>query len=158
KRRDYKSIGYAEMGVPDMAPTVLRGGVDAACIPEPLLSAVQAQGGLRLVVDLFTGEYDCFPLVGFPVTQKFADSYPTPWPRDSPLAKGLAFSHSNPDKLRDTYPTFTTLTPEFAHKIVMNYTPEKSDFSQLRQITELMDRLHILPGKTNVPDVEPPKR
>jgi NitT/TauT family transport system substrate-binding protein len=74
KGRDYKSIGYAEMGVPDMAPKVLRGGVDAACIPEPLLSAVQAQGGLRLVFDLFTGEYDRFPLVGFPVTQKFADS------------------------------------------------------------------------------------
>src|SRR5882757_1720183 len=67
---DYKSIGYTVMGVPDMAPTVLRGGVDAACIPEPLLSVVQAQGGLRSVFDLFSGEYDRFPLVGFPVTQK----------------------------------------------------------------------------------------
>ena len=45
KGLDYKSIGYTVMGVPDMAPTVLRGGVDAACIPEPLLSVVQAQGG-----------------------------------------------------------------------------------------------------------------
>jgi len=27
---------------------------------------VQAQGGLRSVFDLFTGEYDRFPLVGFP--------------------------------------------------------------------------------------------
>src|SRR5215471_376926 len=47
KGLDYKSIGYTVMPVPDMAPTVLRGGVDAACIPEPLLSVVQAQGGLR---------------------------------------------------------------------------------------------------------------
>ena len=50
KGLDYKSIGYTVMGVPDMAPTVLRGGVDAACIPEPLLSVVQAQGGLQVGV------------------------------------------------------------------------------------------------------------
>src|SRR5262245_1957080 len=36
KGLDYKSIGYTVMGVPDMAPTVLRGGVDAACIPDPI--------------------------------------------------------------------------------------------------------------------------
>ena len=76
KGLDYKSIGYTVMGVPDMAPTVLRGGVDAACIPEPLLSVVQAQGGLRSVFDLFSGEYDRFPLVGFPVTKKFAETNP----------------------------------------------------------------------------------
>ena len=50
KGLDYKSIGYTVMDVPDMAPTVLRGGVDAACIPDPLLSVVQEQGGLRIGV------------------------------------------------------------------------------------------------------------
>ena len=90
KGLDYKSIGYTVMGVPDMAPTVLRGGVDAACIPEPLLSVVQAQGGLRSVFDLFSGEYDRFPLVGFPVTQKFAESNPnTVAALQRALAKGL---------------------------------------------------------------------
>lgn len=158
KGLDYKSIGYTVMGVPDMAPTVLRGGVDAACIPEPLLSAVQAQGGLRPVFDLFTGEYDRFPLVGFPVTQRFADSYPgTVAALQRALAKGLAFAHDNPDKLRDIYPTFSTITLELARKIVMNYTPEKSDFSQLTKISELMDRLHILPEKTKLPGVMAPK-
>jgi NitT/TauT family transport system substrate-binding protein len=158
KGLDYKSIGYTVMGVPDMAPTTLRGGVDAACIPEPLLSAVQAQGGLRSAFDLFSGEYDRFPLVGFPVTQRFADNYPnTVAALQRALAKGLAFAHNNPDKLRDTYPIFTTITPELAHKIVLNYTPEKTDFSELMKIADLMDRLHILPEKTKLPDVALPK-
>jgi len=156
KGLDYKSIGYTVMGVPDMAPTVLRGGVDAACIPEPLLSAVQAQGGLLPLFDLFTGEYDRFPLVGFPVTQRFADSYPnTVAALQRALAKGLAFAHDNPDKLRDIYPTFTTITPALARKIVMNYTPEKSDFAQLTKISELMDRLRILPEKAKLPVTVP---
>ena len=97
KGLDYKSIGYTVLGVPDMAPTVLRGGVDAACIPEPLLSVVQAQGGLRSVFDLFSGEYDRFPLVGFPVTQKFAESNPnTVAALQRALAKGLALHTTIP--------------------------------------------------------------
>src|SRR5262249_41571670 len=149
KGLDYKSIGYTVMGVPDMAPTVLRGGVDAACIPEPLLSVVQAQGQLRSVFDLFSGEYDRFPLVGFPVTQKFAEANPnTVAALQRALAKGLDFAHNNPNKLRDIYPTFTTLKPELARKIVLSYTPEKSDFTQLKKIADLMDRLQMLPGKT----------
>ena len=158
KGLDYKSIGYTVMGVPDMAPTVLRGGVDAACIPEPLLSVVQAQGGVRSVFDLFAGEYDRFPLVGFPVTQKFAESNPnTVAALGRALAKGLAFAHNNPDKLRDIYPTFTTLKPELARKIVLSYTPEKSDFTQLKKIADLMDRLQMLPEKTQLPDIATPR-
>jgi NitT/TauT family transport system substrate-binding protein len=157
KGLNYKSIGYTVMGVPDMAPTVLRGGVDAACIPEPLLSVVQAQGGLRSVFDLFSGEYDRFPLVGFPVTERFAKSNPnTVAALGRALAKGLAFAHNNQDKLRDIYPTFTTLQPELARKIVLSYTPEKSDFTQLKKISDLMDRLQTLPGKTKLPDVATP--
>ena len=153
KGLNYKSIGYTVMGVPDMAPTVMRGGVDAACIPEPLLSVVQAQGGLRSVFDLFSGEYDRFPLVGFPVTQKFAESNPnTVAALQRALAKGLKFAHDNPDKLREIYPTFTTLKPELARKIVLSYSPEKSDFTQLKAIADMMDRLQLLPGKTKLPD------
>jgi NitT/TauT family transport system substrate-binding protein len=159
KGLDYKSIGYTVMGVPDMAPTVLRGGVDAACIPEPLLSVVQAQGGLRSVFDLFSNEFDRFPLVGFPVTQKFAESYPnTVAALQRALAKGLSFAHNNPDKLREIYPTFTTLKPELAQKIVLSYTPEQSDFTQLKKIGDLMDRLQMLPAKTKLPDIAAPRQ
>lgn len=158
KGLDYKSIGYTVMGVPDMAPTVLRGGVDAACIPEPLLSAVRAEGGLRSVFDLFSGPYDQFPLVGFPVTQRFAESNPnTVAALRRALAKGLKFAHDNPDKLRDVYPTFTSLKPELARQIVLSYTPEASDFTLLKKISDLMDRLQVLPGKTRLPDVATPK-
>ena len=158
KGLNYKSIGYTVMGVPDMAPTVLRGGVDAACIPEPLLSVAKAQGGLRSVFDLFSNEYDRFPLVGFPVTQKFAETNPnTVAALQRALAKGLAFAHNNPNKLREIYPTFTTLRPELAGKIVLSYTPEKSDFTELKKIADMMDRLQILPGKTKLPDLATPR-
>ncbi len=150
---DYKSTGYTVMGIPDMAPTVLRGGVDAACIPEPILSVVKAEGGLRSIFDLFSNEYDRFPLVGFPVTEKFAKDNPnTVAALKRALAKGLAFAHNNPVKLREIYPTFTPIKPELAGKMGLNYTPEKSDLTQLKTIADLMDRLKLLPNKTKLPD------
>jgi NitT/TauT family transport system substrate-binding protein len=158
KGLEYKSIGYTVMPVPDMPPTLLRGGVDVACIPDPIRTVVLQQGGLRQVLDLFSGEYDRFPLVGFPVTQKFAESNPnTVAALQRALAKGLKFAHDNPEKLRAIYPTFTTIKPELADKIVLAYTPEKSDFTQLKTIADLMDRLQILPAKTKLPDVATPK-
>src|SRR5262245_30102412 len=115
KGLDYKSIGYTVMPVPDMPPTLLRGGVDVACIPDPIRTVVLQQGGLHQVFDLFSGEYDRFPLVGFPVMQKFAESNPnTVAALQRALAKGLKFAHDNPEKLRAIYPTFTTIKPELA--------------------------------------------
>jgi NitT/TauT family transport system substrate-binding protein len=159
KGLDYKSIGYTVLPVPDMAPTVLRGGVDAACIPDPIRTVVARQGGLRNVFDMFSGKYDRFPLVGFPVTRKFAESYPNTFAAlQRALAKGLKFAHDNPDKLRAIYPTFTPIKPELANEIVLAYTPEKSDLTQLRFIADLMDRLQVLPGKTKLPDTAVPKQ
>ena len=68
------------------------------------------------------------------------------------LEKGLAYAHSNPDKLREIYPTFTTLQPDLARKIVLSYTPEKSDFTRLKPIADMMDRLQMLPAKTKLPE------
>jgi NitT/TauT family transport system substrate-binding protein len=158
KNLDYKSIGYTVLPVPDMAPTLLRGGVDVACIPDPIRTVVLAQGGLRQVHDLFSGDYDRFPLVGFPVTRAFAEKNPnTVAALQRALAKGLKFAHDNPEKLRAIYPTFTTIRPELASKIVLAYTPEKSDFTQLKTIADMMDRLQILPAKTKLPDAAMPK-
>jgi ABC-type nitrate/sulfonate/bicarbonate transport system substrate-binding protein len=87
-------------------------------------------------------------------SQKFAEANPnTVAALQRALAKGLKFAHDNPDKLRDIYPTFTTLKPELARKMVLSYTPEKSDFTELKKIADLMDRLQMLPGKTRLPDV-----
>lgn len=158
KNLDYKSIGYTVLPVPDMAPTLLRGGVDVACIPDPIRTVVLEQGGLRQVHDLFSGDYDRFPLVGFPVTRAFAEKNPnTVAALQRALAKGLKFAHDNPEKLRAIYPTFTSIRPELASKIVLAYTPEKSDFTQLKTIADLMDRLQILPAKTRLPDAAMPK-
>jgi NitT/TauT family transport system substrate-binding protein len=156
KGLDYKSIRYTVMGIPDMPAIVMRDGADAACIPEPILTIARDQGGLRPAFDLFSGEYEGIPVVGFQVMRKFFETYPNTFAAlQRAMNKGLAFVHNNPDKLREIFPTFMAIKPELARTIVLNHTPEKSDFTQLQKVADLMDRMQVLPAKTRLPDLGP---
>jgi NitT/TauT family transport system substrate-binding protein len=131
KGLDYKTVAYTPIGVPDMAPTLLRGGIDAACIPEPILPALKAQGGLRPIMDAFAGENNNWPIVGFSVTEQFADANPnTVAALRRALEKALKMANQNPDTLRELYPTYTTLKPEDAKKIAISFNPPESDFKR----------------------------
>jgi len=152
KGLDFKTIGYAPIGVPDMAPTILRGGIDAACIPEPILTSVKQQGGLRPVMDLFAGANDRWPIVGFDVTAQFAAANPnTVAALKRALAKGLKFANQNPDKIREMYPTYTTLKPGDAQKITMSFNPPESDFTQVKRVADVMIRIGALPPDAKIP-------
>ncbi len=152
KGLDFKAISYTPIGVPDMAPTLLRGGIDAACIPEPILTAVKERGGLRQIMDIFAGENDKLPIVGFSVTAKFAAANPnTVAALRRALDKGLKFTNQNPDRLRETLPTYTPLKLEHAKKIAISYNPPSSDFAQVKRVADLMDRLGVLPTKVKLP-------
>jgi NitT/TauT family transport system substrate-binding protein len=152
KGLDYKAVSYTPIGVPDMAPTLLRGGLDAACVPEPFLTALKARGGFRSIMDIFTGEYENLPIAGFSVTAKFAQANPnTVAALRRALSKGLKLANENPDKIRETFPTYTALRFEDAGRIGISYTPRESDFTQVKRIADLMDRLKVFPTKVNVP-------
>lgn len=155
---DYKTIAFTAIGVPDMAPTLLRGGIDAACIPEPILTSVKAQGTLRPVMDLFGGANDRYPIVGFDVTAQFAAANPnTVAALKRALAKGLKYASQNPDQIRAIYPTYTTLKPEDAQKITMSYIPPESDFTQVKRVADLMKRLGVLPENAKIPAIIQPQ-
>jgi len=151
---DFKAVSYTPIGVPDMAPTLLRGGIDAACLPEPLLTAAKAQGGIRSIMDLFADQYRDWPLTSYPVTEKFAQANPnTLAAMRRALETSLKFAHDNPAKVRDILPTYTTLTPEAASRISLPFFPEKSDFTQANRVADLMDRLNLLPTKLKRPPI-----
>jgi NitT/TauT family transport system substrate-binding protein len=152
KGLDYKAVAYTPIGVPDMAPTLLRGGIDAACIPEPILTAVKEQGGVRPIMDAFAGENNNWPIVGFSVTKQFADANPnTVAALRRALGKALKMANQNPDKLRELYPTYTTLKPEAASKITISFNPPESDYKQVKRIAELMERLGVIPQGSKLP-------
>jgi len=141
---DYKRVGYTPISVPDMPPTLLRGGIDAACLSEPLLSTFEGQGVVRSVFDMFTGDYAGLPIIGFQATAKFANANPnTVSALKRAFAKSLKFGHENPAKLRDILPTYTTLKPEDAQRIVVSQVPAASDYGQVKRIVDMMEGLGV---------------
>jgi NitT/TauT family transport system substrate-binding protein len=149
---DFRKVAYTPISPPDMPPTVLRGGLDAACFPEPILSKLKEQGTMRSVMDLFGGPYDKTPIAGFVVTAQFAASYPnTVAALRRALEKGLRFGNQNPDKVREILPTYTTMKPEDAQKITMTYMPPGSDLTQVRRIADIMKKIGALPPDAKIP-------
>jgi NitT/TauT family transport system substrate-binding protein len=149
---DFKSVRYVSLPIPDMGGNIARGGVDAACVPEPLLSAMKAQGGARLVMDLFTGVGDGFPITGFAVTADFVKKNPnTAAALQRALDKGRALASSNPEKVRAALPTYTTLKPEQTKNLVLPTYPVKSDVKALQRNADLMKTFGLLQGDVKQP-------
>ena len=68
-------------------------------------------------MDAFAGENNNWPIVGFSVTKQFADANAnTVAALRRALEKALKMANENPDKLRELYPTYTTLKPEDARR------------------------------------------
>src|SRR5262249_16561493 len=99
KNIDYKSIRYVTLGIPDMLPTLLRDGIHAACVPEPLLSTARRQGVIREIHDLFSGDYADWPITTYSVSTPFAAKNPnTVGALRRALEKSLKILNENPNE------------------------------------------------------------
>jgi NitT/TauT family transport system substrate-binding protein len=149
---DYKSIHYVRLNIPDMGAMIARGGVDAACVPEPLLSVVKAQGGVRSVMDLFTGPGDDFPITGISVTAEFVKKYPnTAAALQRAIDRGRALAVKDPAKVRAVLPTYTSVTPELAAKLTLPRYPVKSDKARLQYALDMMKSFGIVKPDAKAP-------
>lgn len=149
---DYKSVRYLSVPVPDMGPTLVRDGVDAACVPEPLLSVVKAQGGVRSVMDLFAGVGDGFPITGFATTADFAKKNPnTVAALRRAVDKGRELASKDPARVRAALPTYTAIKPDLAEKLSLPFYPAKTDLSALSAGIEMMKRFGLLPPDARMP-------
>jgi NitT/TauT family transport system substrate-binding protein len=147
---------FVNLAIPDMPATIQRGGVASACVPEPTLSAAEESGDFRSVFDLFSGEYEGFPIVGYSTSAKFAEANPnTIGALRRALAKSSALINKDPDVVRQVLPTYTQITPEQAEKITLPTYPEKLDLERLRGIADLMERIGIVQGEVDVPLAAP---
>ena len=137
KGLDYKSIGYTVMGVPDMAPN--RIARRRRCSLHSRAPAVcrAGQGGIAFGASISSrATMIAFRLSVSRVPRQFAETNPnTVAALQRALAKGLSFAHNNQDKLREIISNLHDFASRRSrNKIVLSYTPEKSDFTQLKKI------------------------
>jgi NitT/TauT family transport system substrate-binding protein len=147
---------FVNLAIPDMPATVQRDGVGSACMPEPTLTAAEESGDFRSVFDLFSGEYEGFPIVGYSTSAKFADANPnTIGAVRRGLEKATAMIDENPDAVRRVLPTYTKITPEQAETITLPTYPQQFDAERLRGLADLMERIGLVQGQVDVPLAAP---
>lgn len=147
---------FVNLAIPDMPATIARGGVASACVPEPTLGAVKAD--FRSIFDLFSGEYNDFPIVGYSTSGKFAKANPnTIGAVRRALAKAVALINKDPDVVRKALPTYTKITPEQAKDITLPSYPADLDVQRLQRVATLMQRIGLVKGKVDVPLAAPAK-
>jgi NitT/TauT family transport system substrate-binding protein len=143
---------FVNLPIPEMAAQISGGGVDAACVPEPTLSAMKASGDFRSVQDLFSEGYEGFPIVGFSVARPFVEQNPnTAAALRRALGKATAFAAENPDAVRAALKQFTQIPPAAIDAMVLPEYAEETDASRIEMAVELIKLTGTNP-EANLPD------
>lgn len=137
---------FVQLAIPEMAGQLQRGGIDAACVPEPARTAMLASGDFREIDDLFSGAYDGFPIAVYAVSAAFAESNPnTIAAIQRAIDKARAFAAENPEAVRDAMTRYTQLPPEAIEAMVLPTFMVENDFDALQQVVDLLRSTNVLP-------------
>jgi len=148
----YKEVQYVALAVPELVSTLLTGGIDAACVPEPLLTPALSKGGLRGIDDLFSGAYDGFPVVSYSVTKQFKETNPKTFAAlQRALSRSLKLAHDHPEQVREVLPSYTPIDQETARTVALPNYPEATDLAVLSAVADIMNRLNVTGRMVKVP-------
>ncbi|SEF36645.1 NitT/TauT family transport system substrate-binding protein [Amycolatopsis pretoriensis] len=73
---DFSKVNWVLMPLPNMAAALQQGQVDAAYMPEPMLSQAAKIAGATPVIDINTGASQDFPLTGYGAATKWVQANP----------------------------------------------------------------------------------
>jgi NitT/TauT family transport system substrate-binding protein len=138
---------FVNLAIPDMPAQLASGGVDAACVPEPTLSALKAQGGFRSIGDLFTGSAEEFPVAGFSTSKAFADANPnTVAALQRALAKARAVAASDDAEVRAALKEFTKIPPAAIDTMILPKFVETITEDDLQHVVDVVKQSGLNPN------------
>jgi NitT/TauT family transport system substrate-binding protein len=147
---------FVNLAIPDMPATIQRGGVASACVPEPTLTGAEAGGDFKSVFDLFSGEYEGFPIVGYSTSREFADANPnTIGAVRRALTKASTLINDDPDVVREILPTYTQIPADAAKTITLPTYPSEIDNQRLQDAADLMQQIGLVKQKIEIQVADP---
>jgi NitT/TauT family transport system substrate-binding protein len=148
----YAKVQYVALAVPELVSTLVTGGIDAACVPEPLLTSASKKNALRSIIPLFAGDYDDFPIVGFSVTKRFKEANPKTFAAlQRALSRSLKLAHASPDKVRGVLPAYARIDQSTAQTVTLPNYPETTDLSRIKSVVDILNRLNVIGAEVKVP-------
>lgn len=153
---DISTIQFVELPLPDMAPALSNGNVDAIWQVEPFQASALAAGH-RVLFPLFSGPVEGMPVAGWLTTTQYAQENPEVI---ESFRKALSASmdelQGNRERLVELVPTYTQVPAEVVEKVAMPEWEAEADQEQLQKMADLMLRYGILGEEFDVGELIAP--
>ncbi|SDH12692.1 NitT/TauT family transport system substrate-binding protein [Sinosporangium album] len=143
---------YVQLGASQMEASLSKGDIEAACVPQPIQGSMLATGKYRVVFDVFGGDFQGFPLIGYNIRKSFVDQNPnTVAAFRKAIVRASDKINSDPAIVQKTLPTYTQYTADQAKNIVLpKYTPE-IDRASLEKLVGILQDLKVVKNKIELP-------
>jgi len=145
-------VTLVEIPFPDMPATLERGDVDVISVVEPFGSIARNTLDATLVIDMFAGRMEDFPVAGFFVTDSFlADNPNTVAAFVRAFDKAVEVANSDPDAVPTILPTYIeTATEESARALNYPLFVSGIDLEVLQRVPDFMVDAGILTDPIDV--------
>ena len=147
-------VTLVEIPFPEMVPTLERGDVDVIAVVEPFGTIAKSTLEATLVIDMFAGRVESFPVAGFYVTESFAAENPnTVAAFNRAFAKAVEYANTVDDAVPQILPTYIeTATIESARALNYPLFVSGVDAEFLQTVPDFMVDAGILDGPIAVTD------
>jgi NitT/TauT family transport system substrate-binding protein len=117
---DITRVKFVEVPFPEMGAALAQGRVDAVWAVEPFASAIKASGGGKVLLRPYPLVAPHFPVASYFTSQSFAASDPDVVDRfRQAMNESLTYAQNHPDEVRRILPTYLSLKPEVAARVVL---------------------------------------
>ncbi|WP_214326208.1 ABC transporter substrate-binding protein [Nonomuraea sediminis] len=146
-------VKFAEKPFPDMANAVAAGQADAAWMPEPFITATQAQGFTKLA-DTMVNETADLPVAAWIATDDWVKNNPkTLAAFKRAITKAQQLAASDRKEVEAVLPTYTKIDAATASKITLGVFPVSVDSGKLQKVADLMKEYGYLQAPIDVKTV-----
>ncbi|MGY1625285.1 ABC transporter substrate-binding protein [Geodermatophilus sp. SYSU D00965] len=147
---DVSTIQFVELPLPDMAPALDAGDVDAIWQVEPFQAAAKAAGA-RVLFPLFSGPVDDMPVAGWLTTEQYAQENPEAVEAfRGAMAASMDELAGNRERLVELVPTYTQVPAETVEQVALPEWDAEVDEAQLQEMADLMLQYGIISEEFDV--------
>ncbi|MGY1639033.1 ABC transporter substrate-binding protein [Geodermatophilus sp. SYSU D00742] len=147
---DISTIQFVELPLPDMAPALDAGDVDAIWQVEPFQASAKAAGA-RVLFPLFSGPVEDMPVAGWLTTEQYAQDNPEVIEafREA-MAASMEELTDNRERLVELVPTYTQVPAETVQQVALPAWDAEVDADQLQEMSDLMLEYGIISEEFDV--------
>ena len=150
---ELSDVTLVEIPFPDQVAALELGDVDVISVVEPFGTIARNTLDAVLVVDMFSGPLDGFPVAGWQVTREFAEANPnTIAAFNRAFAKATDYAVNEDGALAAIVPTYTSASPELAAELNYPNMISGLDVGQLQLVPDLMLEQGLLEGPIDAAD------